>query len=100
MSEFIVKGFFPVTCDHEWDNGSYHGKWERVVTFNCLKCGTHVACSVSDPDDGVVCDDKSKVCYHCNEPEDECYCEICTRCDELVEDSDYCERCDSVEVTA
>ena len=99
MSEFIVSGFYPVSCDHDWDNGSYHGRGEMVVTFDCTKCGTHVACSVNDPEEGVVCGNgEIKICHECSEPENDCYCEICTRCDELVDDSDYCERCDCVEV--
>ena len=103
--EDIVSAFRGVSCDHDWDNGSYHGGGQMVVTFNCTKCGTHVASYVSDPDEGVVCGDgEIEVCDNCDEPKStdgwgDCSCGwICTRCNQETDDSpDFCERCDCPE---
>ena len=61
-------------CDHEWDEPDFHP--DLVATFDCKKCGIHVACNITDPDDhhkggeSVLCGDTYELCEECERPRD------------------------------
>ena len=99
MSEFVEvindRGYYHHTyqCEHQWTDGHIVPGW-GVVTFDCVKCGHHIAINC-DPDDEHRRSDVGyagvKVCDNCELPREEDNdngCEDTCGCYDYVEEEE------------